>query len=365
MARLTHSSRPVAGTFLLAGTVLASLTEALAGTIPTLARDDIMGSTHATPDEFAWLDFGYVTLKLLGFLIAPWLLTHFSTRMLVIIATLAMGVASSIATCTVRLELLVAVRMIQGLSGGVLLVAGQTALFLVFPKKQQPIVQAVFAMGAIVAPATAALTLEGWLLDLLSWTWIFFSIVPLSLAAAGLLLVADDPPASLAPVRPFDWVGAMLISVALFCVSYVLSRGSRWDWLEEPHILWLTVLGGASFLFVLGRHAFGNGRRLFDAAPFCVESFSFAFAVSFVAGAGLSGSAFLIPLFSRSSLALTYLETGKLLLPSGALFRVVAPSRLHDTGAAGASDRHNTDWYPDDHDGHVDALRHHECERPR
>jgi len=316
----SYRGRPFAGTLLVAGTVLASLTEALASTIPTLARDDIIGSTHATPDEFAWLDFGYVTLKLLGFLLAPWLLMRIGTRMLVIIATLAMGLASCIAICTVQLELLVSVRVIQGLSGGVLLVAGQTALFLAFPKKHQPIVQAVFAMGAIVAPATAALALEGWLLDFLSWAWIFFSIVPLSLAAAGILLLADDPPVSLAPVRPFDWVRAMLISVALVCVCYVLSRGSRWDWLEQPHILWLTVLGGASFLFALGRHAFENGRRLFDAAPFRVEGFSFAFAVSFVAGAALSGSAFLIPLFSRSSLALTYLETGQLLLPSGVFF---------------------------------------------
>ena len=48
-------------------------------------------------------------------------------------------------------------------------------------------------MGSVVAPATIAPALQGWLLDSQSWTWIFFSIVPVALAAAGLLLIADGP----------------------------------------------------------------------------------------------------------------------------------------------------------------------------
>jgi DHA2 family multidrug resistance protein len=94
-------------------------------------------------------------------------------------------VASGIAAMTARLDLLVALRIVQGFSGGALLVAGQAIIFLRFPRPHQPLLQALFAMGAVVAPGTFAQTLQGWLLDAQSWTWIFFSIVPLALTAAG------------------------------------------------------------------------------------------------------------------------------------------------------------------------------------
>ncbi|TIX47478.1 MAG: multidrug efflux MFS transporter, partial [Mesorhizobium sp.] len=84
-----------------------------------------------------------------------------------------------------------------GFSGGILLVAGQAIIFLAYRRRHQPILQALFAIGSVVAPATIAPALQGWLLDSQSWLWIFFSVVPVSLAAAGFLLLADCP----APVK--------------------------------------------------------------------------------------------------------------------------------------------------------------------
>jgi len=63
-------------------------------------------------------------------------------------------------------------------------------------------------------------------------------------------------------------------------------------------------------------------RALLDAKVFRVQDFAFAFVVSFVAGAALFGSAFLIPAFAVSVLGFTPGEAGELLLPSGALFVV-------------------------------------------
>jgi MFS transporter, DHA2 family, multidrug resistance protein len=312
--------RPATGTLLVAGIVLATLTEAIASTVLSLGRGDIIGDTYATPDEFAWLDIGYTASKLIGFMAAPWLMNRVNPRNLIIGATLVMGAACGIAAVTARLDLLVALRVIQGFSGGTLLVAGQAMIFLAYPRSRQPILQALFAMGAVVAPATIAPALQGWLLDSQSWTWIFFSIVPIALAAAGLLLIADGPKPVTTVSRPFDWIGFSLISVALFCFTYVFSQGSRWDWFEEPRILWLTVVGAATLLAFLGQQVIAKGQGLLDFTAFRSDDFSFAFIVSFVAGAALFGSAFLIPSFAVSVLAFTPTDAGQLLLPSGALF---------------------------------------------
>lgn len=312
--------RSAAGPLLVAGIVLATLTDAIASTVLSLGRGYIIGDTHTTPDEFAWLDIGYTALKLIGFVAAPWLMQRVDACRLVIGSTLVMGAACGITAISARLDLLITLRMVQGFSGALLLVAGQTIIFHAYPRSQQPILQALFAMGAVVAPATAAPALQGWLIDSRSWTWIFFSVVPVALAAAGLLLIAGNP-RSATPVRhPLDWIGLSLISIALFCLTYVLNQGSRWNWFEAPGILWLTVTGAAAVLAFLGQQLMAGGRGLIDFTPFQSEDFSFAFIVSFVAGAALFGSAFLIPSFAVSVLAFRPTDAGLLLLPSGAFF---------------------------------------------
>jgi DHA2 family multidrug resistance protein len=317
---LPSRAKPATGALLVTGIVLAALTEAIASTVLSLGRADIIGDTYATPDEFAWLDVGYTALKMIGFIAAPWLITRINLRSLIIGATLVMGAACGLAALTAQLDLLIALRILQGLSGGILLVAGQAIIFLAYPRSHQPILQALFAMGSVVAPATIAPALQGWLLDTHSWTWIFFSVVPVALAAAGLLLIADGPTIATTTRRPFDWIGFALISATLLCFTYVLSQGSRWDWFEEPRILWLTVIGTASLLAFLGQQVMAKRPGLLDFTAFWSDDFTFAFIVSFVAGAALFGSAFLIPSFAVAVLAFTPTAAGQLLLPSGALF---------------------------------------------
>lgn len=309
-----------AGILLLAGVVCATLTEAIAGTALSLGRLHVGGAAHASPDEAAWLDMAYTALKLMGFMGTPWLLTRIGPRGLTFGATLVMAAGCLVAAMTTHLELLVAMRAVQGLAGGALLVAGQTIVFVGYARQHQPVLQALFAIGAVVAPATMAPALSGWLLDNLSWSWIFFSIVPLAIAAAGLLLLAGpwDPPPT--ERRTFDGVGFSFLGVAVGCFTYVLGQGSRWNWFDEPRIVWLAATGAAALLAFLGRQAIAGPRRLLDFSLFRSHDFAFASLVSFVAGAALFGTAFLIPSFAVSRLAFTPADAGWLLLPGSAVF---------------------------------------------
>ncbi|KRE00849.1 MFS transporter [Bosea sp. Root670] len=313
-------NRAVSDALLVVGIVLTTLTEAITGTVLSLGRSDIIGDVHATPDEFAWLDVAYTTSKLIAFMTAHALSSRVEPHRLVIGSTLLMGLACAMAAVTTRLDLLVALRAAQGFSGGTLLVAGQMLLFITYPRRHQPVLQALFAIGAVVAPATVAPALQGWLLDDQSWNWIFFSAVPIALAGAGILLLPEHRQSASIAKRPFDWLGVALISITMFCFAYVLSQGSRWDWFEEPRIRWLSGLGAASLVGFIGQQAAVKRRGLLDISCFRSQDFLFAFMVSFVAGAALFGSAYLIPAFAVSVLAFTPTDAGQLLLPSGALF---------------------------------------------
>lgn len=311
------------GWLLVLGIVLAALTDAIASSVLAFGRSDIMGDTHATPDEFAWLEVGYTACKLMGFLFAPWLLGRIAPRALVIGATLLMGVACAGAGLVVNLHGLAALRACQGMAGGVLLVAGQTLIFLACAKGRQPFLQGLFAIGAVVAPAALVPCLQGWLIDSHDWTWIFLSVVPLTLAAVGVLLLAELPAHAPPGRRRFDGPGYILAATALLCLTYVLSQGSRWDWFEALHMRWAGVVGVAAMLLFLGQQLLSKGQGVLDFSLFRSSDFTFAFIVSFVAGAALFGSAFVIPVFSTSVLAFTATDAGLLLLPSGVVFTVV------------------------------------------
>ncbi|CRI57120.1 MFS transporter [Pseudomonas sp. CCOS 191] len=312
--------RSLQGLLLIIGIVLAALTEAFASSVLALGRNDMQGDTHATPDEFAWLDVGYTACKLIGFMSTAWFLARIQPRNVIIVATLVMGLACGMSAFTASLDLLTVLRVLQGLAGGVLLVGGQALIFIVCPRGQQPVLQALFAMGAVVAPATLTPALQGWLIDSQSWTWIFFSVLPLALAATGVLLVAGVPNVALPAAPRSDAVGMLLAFSSLACLTYVLSQGSRWDWFAEPHILGATAVGVAALLLFLGHQLLSNRQGLLDFSLFRCRDFTFAFIVSFVAGAALFGSAYLIPAFALSVLAFTPTDAGLLLLPSGACF---------------------------------------------
>lgn len=312
---------PVPALLLVAGIVLAALTEAVASTVLSMARLDMIGDTYATPDEFARLDVGYTAAKLIAFVLTPWLMGKLSPQTCLRAATSIMTLVCGMAALTFDLDTLTALRLLQGLAGGALLVSGQTLLFQTFSRSTQPIVQCFFAIGAVVAPATLTPYMQGWLLDSLSWTWIFLSIVPIGVTALALLASTELGVHAQARASRLDWLGLVLFAIAAFCLTYVLNQGSRWDWLEEPFIVWMVLAGAASLiLFIVHQLRKGSTDTLLDLSVFRNSGFAFGFIASFAAGFALFGSAYLIPSFAVSILGMTPTEAGMLLLPSTLMF---------------------------------------------
>src|SRR5690606_11410398 len=72
VATLQDSRNTAPAILFVAGVVLAALMEAVAGTVLSTARFDIIGDTYATSDELTRLDVGYTAAKLVAYILAPW-----------------------------------------------------------------------------------------------------------------------------------------------------------------------------------------------------------------------------------------------------------------------------------------------------
>ena len=325
-------------TILLVGLTLTAGMEAITGTALSIGRIDMLGDTHATPDEFAWLDIAYLAAKLTAFALAAWLAARFGAGRSLIAAALLLSTASLGSALTTDIGALAVWRVLQGVAGGVLLAGGQTVLLQVFPRRQQPIVQAVFALGAVMAPATLTPALQGWLVDSLSWSWIFLVNLPLGVAATGAIALGLPALPNTQKKTRLDGIGLAFLVVAMVCISYLLQQGSRWNWFDDSRIVHLSLLGGTALGgFVIWEACRQGLDPLLDFSPFRNTGFAFGFVVSFVAGFALSGSAFLIPSFALSVLDFSATWGGLLLLPSGALVGLgllFAGAMVHRIGLA-------------------------------
>ncbi len=327
MADISHTEgigRPISWVgpyFLLAGAMTIVLTDAIAGTALSMARLDMMGSTHASPDEFAKLDYGYTAAKLLAFALTPWLAGAFGLYRCVMVAGLVMTAACYGASYVLDLNILYVLRLLQGSSGGVLLVGAQALLFRVFPLRQQPLVQSIYAIGSVVAPATIAPYMQGWLLDSVDWSLIFLSSVPFGIAGIGMLALSPQAHAVDSPKVRLDAQGIVLIGVAAFAISFVLNQGNRWDWLNDRTIVLAIAIGVGALAIQVARQLYDPASAtIFNFSVFKNPNFCFGIVASLAAGFALLGSSFVIPSFAVSVLKMTPTAAGSLLLPSTVMF---------------------------------------------
>src|SRR5690606_4605952 len=262
---------------------------------------------------------GYLIAKAAGLPTAAWIVDRFGERRSLFWSVTIVAAGSLLCALTASLPLFVGARILHGAAGAVLLVAAQTILLRLFPPTSQGLVQALYAVGAMMAPTTFAPAVEGWLTDSFSWAWVFWLNAGLAPVVFTCLLPCRDwLPNSAQLRRPFDGVGFCLFLLAMVALIYVLLEGSRWNWFDDACITLFSVIGvGAGIAFVAWR-VIDTRSRLIERKIFTDPQFTFGFVVSFVAGFVLSGSAFLIPAFALKVLALPAMDAGLLLLPSSA-----------------------------------------------
>lgn len=293
----------------------AAVMDGLNAIIFDIAGDHMAGYVSASPDEAAWLNLAYFMAKVCGLPMTALLLTWLGTRRLLQCALVLVIIASVGCWLGRDLTFLVLCRALQGFGGAAILAGGQSWLFGRFAHRRQGLIQAIFALGAIMVPTTAAPAIAGVIVDADSWNAVLLLNVPIGVAVLAVLPLIT-PPRVPCVVKP-DWLGLALICIGLPSLVYVLVEGSRWDWFEDSKIVWLSFIAGTTLIgFVFWQRSARNRSALIDLKIFRHEEFAFGFAVSFVAGFALFGSAFLIPAYTLEVLQFPARDAGLVLLPS-------------------------------------------------
>ncbi|TIU71613.1 MAG: DHA2 family efflux MFS transporter permease subunit, partial [Mesorhizobium sp.] len=205
--------------------------------IANVALRNIAGSLAAGMDESTWVITTYLVANSVIIPVSGWLTSIIGRKRYYMICVATFTLASLLCGLAPNLPTLIAFRILQGLGGGGMAPSEQSILADTFPPEKRSQAFALYGIAVIVAP-TVGPTIGGWLTDNFSWHWIFFINVPfgiMSLALVQWLVIEPDilereRRERLSKGLRVDWIGFILVAMALGCLEVFLDEGQRNDW---------------------------------------------------------------------------------------------------------------------------------------
>jgi MFS transporter, DHA2 family, multidrug resistance protein len=304
--------------FILIGLITAAIMEVLDTTIVNVALPQMAGNLSATTDEIGWVATGYILSNVVVLPMTAFFTARFGRRNYLTGSIVLFAIASFLCGTSHTLIELVGWRVVQGAGGAALLSTAQATLRQVFPDKEQPMVQALFIVGLIVAP-TVGPTLGGWITDNYNWNWIFFINIPIAALSVFLTMTfLKDPPGMHRKDAQVDWFGISLLVVGLASLQYVLEEGRRYDWFQDDWIQRLSVIAGICLItMVWWQLSPRNKHPVIDFRVLKNRQLSASIFLFIALGFGLYGGVFIFPLFTQTILNFSPTATGLALLPGG------------------------------------------------
>lgn len=144
--------------------------------------------------------------------------------------------------CANTIYMVIGLRVLQGLFGGMLMPLTQSMIYQFFPARQQAQAISIWATTNLIAP-TIAPSLAGIVSDLLSWRWIFLLEVPLLLIVviAAIRLIPQQP-ARDQQTHSFDFAGLGLSVFGSVALLMAFSNITVWGLCSAP-VIALTAAG--------------------------------------------------------------------------------------------------------------------------
>ena len=291
----------VAGAFFmefLDGTVTATA-------LPDMARDFGVTAVELNIGISAYL----ITLAVL-IPASGWIADRFGARAIFTLALAIFTLASVFCGLSTEVHIFVAMRILQGVGGALMVPVGRLAVLRTTPKHQLIKAIATLTWPALVAPIIGP-PLGGFITRYASWHWIFFINVPLGLAAI-ILSLRIIPDIRETERRSFDLSGFITTSVAMVSLVTAMERlGDR-----QPQIwptLALAALGFGCLLYSI-RHFRRAAAPMVRLDALQVPTFRVTMYGGSLFRASISAVPFLLPLLFQVGFGMDPFHSGLLVL---------------------------------------------------
>jgi MFS transporter, DHA2 family, multidrug resistance protein len=294
----------------LCSLLTATVLQALDLTIATIALPAIGRTFGLEGEAGSWILTSYIVAMALMTPVGGVLSSAFGRRNALLLAIGGLTLASLACGVSGSFAFLLAARLAQGASAGIIVPLVQATLLDMTPKAEHGRAMSLFGAAIMVGPVLGP-SIGGVLVDTFGWRSVFFINLPIGLFAfVGALLTLGKLPSQ--PAASIDPAGLAIFGTGIVALQLMLDRGNQAGWFASPEIL--LVAGG------LGGSLVRAARRT-DAfpsiAPFKDRNFAVTTCCVFLAGFIVAGSIFLVPSLLQSVFGHSATAAGLAMAPRG------------------------------------------------
>jgi EmrB/QacA subfamily drug resistance transporter len=237
----------------LAAVVLGSGIVFLDSTVVNVALKAIGKELPATAvtvlEGQSYIVNGYLLTLSALLILAGALADKYGRRRMFMIGLAGFGVASVACGLAPNMETLIAVRLVQGAFGAVLVPTSLAIINASFEGAERGRAFGVWAAASGVTTIAGPIV-GGFLVDTISWRVAFLINAPLVVAALYLAATAIDESRDPEARGRFDWLGAAAIAVAVGGLSFGGIRGQTSQW-SDPLAYAALVIGALTTIFLV------------------------------------------------------------------------------------------------------------------
>ena len=248
-----HSGPTSRGTWVLAAAILGSSMAFIDGTVVNVALPSIQHALHATVSGAQWVVESYALFLAALILLGGVAGDYYGRRLVFTIGVFLFATASAWCGFAPDIRHLITARALQGV-GGAMLVPGSLAIIsAAFPADQRG--KAIGTWSGFTG-ITAAIgpVLGGWLVQHLSWRWVFFINLPLAAAVIAISFLFVPESCGERGSHKLDFPGALLITLGLGLLVFGMIEAPGFAW-RDPLAWGTAALGAVTIALFLWREA--------------------------------------------------------------------------------------------------------------
>jgi EmrB/QacA subfamily drug resistance transporter len=313
---------------MVAGSVLGSGAVFLESSVVNVALPAIARDFHVGIVGLQWVVNSYLLTLSALMLLGGALGDRFGRPRVFAIGCVAFALASFGCALAPTLNLLVLLRAVQGAAGALLVPNSLAMLDTAFDGEERGAAIGQWAAWSAVSTAAGPFA-GGWLVDALSWRWVFSAVILFALAAA-VILVRHIASGTVKHANGrdsrgdrIDYLGAALGTLALAGIVGALMAGPAIGYSN-----WRVMGAGAGGIVCAAAFALVERRVSHPILPFSIfrsRQFSGVNAATFLVYAALSGLFFLLMPQLQSNLHYSALLAGAALTPANVIMLIVSP----------------------------------------
>lgn len=294
----------------LIATIIGSGVVFLDSTIVNLALPKISQGLHGHFSDLQWIADGYLLSLSSLILLGGSLGDIFGRKRMYLSGLAGFGLISLLCGLSPSIGVLIALRIAQGVFGALLVPGGLAIINTNFPREQRGAAIGRWSAWSGILAAIGPLV-GGYIIDAISWRWIFFINVPL-IAACGLLAYFNAEESRDKRPRRIDLPGAALGALGLAGITYGLIEGPANKW----HIGSVGLLaGGLIALLAFVWHENRSRDPMLEPSLFRSRNFTGSNLMTFAMYGALSGFMFALVIYMQTKLGYSAIKAGISLLP--------------------------------------------------